>query len=71
MHCTLISNLLLLAISPFTAHALPVDPNNQGGQWDHSGQYRKGHYNASTRYIRNEGTNQVSWNANGQDGHNG
>ncbi|KAJ5432643.1 uncharacterized protein N7458_011799 [Penicillium daleae] len=71
MRYILINGLLLLAISPFTALALPVDPNDQGGQWDPSGQYRKGHYDSNGDFIPNEGSNQVGWNENGQNYQNG
>jgi hypothetical protein len=57
MRYTLINGLLLLAVSPFTALALPVDPNpnDQGGVWDPSGQYRKGHYDGQGNFIANNG----------------
>ncbi|KAJ5599336.1 hypothetical protein N7450_000403 [Penicillium hetheringtonii] len=54
MRYTLINGLLMLAISPFTALALPVDPNDQGGVWDPSGQYRKGHYDGQGNFIGND-----------------
>lgn len=65
MRYSLVSGLLLLAVSPFTSLALPVDPNDQPGQWDPSGQYRKGHYGANGEFIPNEGTAEVGYN-NGQ-----
>jgi hypothetical protein len=71
MRYTLINGLLLLAISPFTALALAVDPNNQGGQWDPSGQYRKGHFDSNGHFIPEEGSNQVGGNENGQNYQNG
>ncbi|KAJ5698488.1 hypothetical protein N7462_000493 [Penicillium macrosclerotiorum] len=70
MRYTLINGLLLLGISPLTSLALPVDPNDQGGVWDPSGQYRKGHYDSNGDFIPNE-QGQVGWNENGQNWQNG
>jgi hypothetical protein len=63
----MINGLLLLAVSPLAALALPVDPNDQAGQWDPSGQYRKGHYDQSGQFIPNNDDNrynQVNQNGN-------
>ncbi|KAJ5183991.1 hypothetical protein N7492_001607 [Penicillium capsulatum] len=65
MRYTLINGLLLLASSPFTA-ALPVDPSTQPGQWDPSGQYRKGHYDQNGQFIPNVQDGQVGQYQNGQ-----
>lgn len=58
MRYTLINGLLLLS-SPLTSLALPLEPNpnDQGGVWDPSGQYRKGHYDGAGNFIPNNGYN--------------
>ncbi|KAJ5587752.1 uncharacterized protein N7459_003517 [Penicillium hispanicum] len=69
MRYTLINGLLLLAVSPFAALALPVDstdPSDQPGQWDPNGQYRKGHYDQNGQFISNEQDGQTGYNQNGQ-----
>lgn len=66
MRYTLINGLLLLAISPFRAVALPVDPSTQPGQWDPNGHYRKGHYE-NGRFIPNVQENQVNQYRDGQN----
>ncbi|KAF7719334.1 Uncharacterized protein PECH_006383 [Penicillium ucsense] len=70
MRSTMISSIFLVALSPIMALALPIDPNDQGGQWDPSGQYRKGHYDAQGNFIPDQGSNlspnQVGWYQKGQ-----
>ncbi|KAJ5827395.1 hypothetical protein N7447_004158 [Penicillium robsamsonii] len=57
MRYSIISNLLLLAVSPLSALALPVDPNNVAGQWDPSGKYQKGQWQHGV-FVANNGDNQ-------------
>ncbi|KAJ5860472.1 uncharacterized protein N7529_007782 [Penicillium soppii] len=79
MRYTMINGLVLLAVSPLTALALPVDPNDQAGQWDPSGQYRKGHWqngefiaNGDNRYNQNGDVDQNGqWRENDQNDQNG
>ncbi|KAJ5562034.1 hypothetical protein N7535_003502 [Penicillium sp. DV-2018c] len=79
MRYSVISSLLLLAVSPL-AVGLPVDPNDQTGQWDPSGQYRKGHWqngqfipnNPDDRYYQNGNLGRTGqWRDNNRNGANG
>ncbi|KGO47594.1 hypothetical protein PEX1_096800 [Penicillium expansum] len=66
MRYSTISSLLFLAVSPLGVLARPVDPNDLAGQWDPSGQYRKGQWqhgvfvpnNGDDRYSQKGQTNQ-------------
>ncbi|KAI2790185.1 hypothetical protein POX_d05691 [Penicillium oxalicum] len=54
MRSAMISSIFFLALLPIVTLALPIDPNDQSGQWDPSGQYRKGHYDAQGNFVPNE-----------------
>ncbi|CAI7610591.1 unnamed protein product [Penicillium glandicola] len=62
MRYSIINSLLLLAVSPLSTLALPVDPNDQTGQWDPSGQYRKGNWQHGV-FIANDDNTQNNQNA--------
>ncbi|KAJ5383088.1 hypothetical protein N7517_000999 [Penicillium concentricum] len=57
MRYSIISSLLLLAISPLSTLALPLDPNDVAGQWDPSGKYQKGNWQHGV-FVANNGDNQ-------------
>ncbi|KAJ5185659.1 hypothetical protein N7491_006471 [Penicillium cf. griseofulvum] len=54
MRYSIINSLLLLAISPMSVLALPIDPNDLAGQWDPSGLYRKGQWQHGV-FVPNNG----------------
>lgn len=66
MRYTLINGLLMLALSPFSALALPVDPSNEPGQWDPSGHYDKGRWENGQFISNNQNLQNGQWN-NGQN----
>ncbi|CAI7614411.1 unnamed protein product [Penicillium palitans] len=63
MRCSIVNTLLFLAVSPLGVLARPVDPNDVAGQWDPSGQYRKGQWQNGV-FVANNGDNRN--NQNGQ-----
>ncbi|KAJ5158907.1 uncharacterized protein N7500_008558 [Penicillium coprophilum] len=70
MRTSFIGSLLLLAVSPLSALALPVDPNDVAGQWDPSGQYRKGQWQHGV-FVANNGENQNDqWHNNNNNNNN-
>ncbi|KGO78120.1 hypothetical protein PITC_041510 [Penicillium italicum] len=68
MRYSIVNSLLFLAVSPLGVIARPVDPNDLAGQWDPSGQYRKGQWQHGV-FVANNGDN--SSNKNGQANQNG
>ncbi|EKV12735.1 Cell wall/choline-binding repeat [Penicillium digitatum] len=63
MRYAIINSLLFLAVSPLGVVARPIDPNDLAGQWDPSGQYRKGQWQHGV-FVANNGGD--SNNPNGQ-----